>query len=1316
MHKKEIIIVMGMHRSGTSALARLFVDLGYDPGDNLMPANQDNPKGYWEDLDIYKLNNEILNSLFHTWDKTEDTKVRKINFLLNITLDLYANKAKDILTRKLQKSNAIVIKDPRFCILLPFWNNIFEKVNAQKHYFLIVRNPFDVAKSLNKRNGIQEKDSFDLWQYYYLVCLQDLVSDVFIQHYENLISDPSKQINQILKYLNYSQEQVIEQVDHYIKKSLDPQLQHFKTGFGSAEHQDTVLVRSLKLYQKLHGYKYKFNLNEVKELFNDKISVADGNKIKPNQKLVSGLSYRYSGNNKSKQIKHIKHGTGRLKLSFKTNSKHQYDEFDLYLCDKPCIAKIDSVRLQLENEQVLITAIKGNQLSCLNNLYIFNSNIPHLNFSTEQPLKILSVEIELYLTTEHDIVAGFAIPVLNDLINKNKLEITSKQQKLETLGEKLLQLSSRLEYDKDKYNSVIESVEKEKNTCQIELKKVIQKKSAAEEAVRLLRKNLKAATKDISLLKKETKQQHARILELSGNNITIKENNKYLEKQLKNEKLARDKVENKLELKTNELVDIGEELKEEQAKSKYLWDLKQKHETEIIELKKKIKKMKRSLSWQLSLPVRIISKYILVIPGPLVFLLRDFGYGIKLLRREGLKNFINRLLWYFRGKRLPEDIYLAKNKKSIKLLNSQKIDTSEPIEFPEVDDPLVSIIIPVHNQWKYTYRCLKSIRENTDNVSCEILLADDASDDETVSITKIIKNIKHLRNNRSLQFLKNCNKAAKEAKGKYIHFLNNDVVVQSGWLSSLIHIMERDEKAGIIGSKLVYPDGRLQEAGGIIWNDASGWNYGRYDDPEKPEYNYLKEVDYVSGASLMIRKNLWEKMEGFDELFAPAYYEDTDLAFRARELGYKVIYQPLSVITHYEGVSHGKDESEGIKKYQAKNRDKFIKRYDKLLNNDHQKNGVHVFTARERSKDKKHILVIDHYVPHHDKDAGSRSTFSYLKLMVETGFNVKFIGDNFYRHEPYTTDVQQLGIEVLYGNNYQSHIHDWIRENGEYFDYVFAHRMHIAPKYFQSLKLHTSAKIIYIGHDLQFLSSNRKYAITRDKNHKKDSEKFKQVETYIFNTVDMILPFSTYEAPYIKEIVPHKIVEPVPVYFYDNCFEAKLDFDRRRDILFVGGFGHPPNVDALEWMVNEIFPIVLKSLHDVRLIVVGSNPTDQIKAMASDSIEIAGYVTDEKLKEYYKSCRVAVIPLRYGAGVKGKLLEALYYGLPTVITSIAAEGVPEIENYSLIADRPDEFAKHIQQLYRDEKSWMKYAKASREFIEKNYSKKVVKELLEKLLV
>ena len=298
-----------------------------------------------------------------------------------------------------------------------------------------------------------------------------------------------------------------------------------------------------------------------------------------------------------------------------------------------------------------------------------------------------------------------------------------------------------------------------------------------------------------------------------------------------------------------------------------------------------------------------------------------------------------------------------------------------PIHFPKESSPLVSIIIPVHNQFNYTYACLRSIAENTGTIRYEILVADDCSSDFTTEISKIIPNITVVKNNSQVYFLRNCNNAALKAKGDYLLFLNNDTQVQKNWLSPLVELLEKEPQIGLTGSCLVYPDGKLQEAGGIIWNDGSAWNYGNGKNPAMPEYRYVKEVDYISGASIMIRNSIWKQLGGFDEKFAPSYCEDSDLAFSVRKLGYKVVYQPASIVVHFEGVSNGRDTSTGIKAYQLANQKNLFNKWKNVLAQEHLKNGTDSFLARDRSQIKKRILIFDHRVPCYDRDAWSINAF-----------------------------------------------------------------------------------------------------------------------------------------------------------------------------------------------------------------------------------------------------------------------------------------------------------------------------------------------------
>lgn len=625
------------------------------------------------------------------------------------------------------------------------------------------------------------------------------------------------------------------------------------------------------------------------------------------------------------------------------------------------------------------------------------------------------------------------------------------------------------------------------------------------------------------------------------------------------------------------------------------------------------------------------------------------------------------------------------------------------LEVPQWTDPQVSIVIPVYNQFEYTYLCIKSIVENSGDISYEILIADDCSTDLTQQLDKIISGVKVIRNQENLRFLRNCNHAAQFAKGRYILFLNNDTQVQKDWLAPLVELIERDEKNGMVGSKLVYPDGRLQEAGGILWKDGSAWNYGNRSDPDAPEYNYVKEVDYISGAAIMIRRTLWEEIGGFDERFAPAYCEDSDLAFEVRKHGCRVLYQPLSVVVHFEGVSNGTDTSSGQKAYQVINQKKFFEKWKDVLEKEHFENGYKPFVARERGQGKKFLLMVDHYVPQFDKDAGSRTVFQYIQLFVRQGYHVKFIGDNFFPHQPYTQVLQQMGVEVLYGPYYANHWKEWLQENGQDIGYAFLNRPHIAVNYIDEVRQYTPARIIYYGHDLHFLRERREYELTGDSALLRSSEEWKKKELALMRKADWAYYPSSVEEQEIHAIAPDVQVKAIPAYLFSNVEDRNFQANKRKDLMFVGGFGHRPNVDAVKWLAEEIMPHLVQLLPDVTVHILGSNPPEDVKRLESPHLKIEGFVTDAQLEEFYSNCRLDIVPLRYGAGIKGKVVEAMRYGMPVVTTSVGAEGIDGAEEILAVEDDAKAFAERVAQLYGDERELAKRCKASLEYVRMHFS-------------
>ncbi len=669
----------------------------------------------------------------------------------------------------------------------------------------------------------------------------------------------------------------------------------------------------------------------------------------------------------------------------------------------------------------------------------------------------------------------------------------------------------------------------------------------------------------------------------------------------------------------------------------------------------------------------------------LLYFLKHPLYFIKYFRFKNIKLLLKKLktenpsdIFRFMKMKIEDNLGLGSIEPIV--INKSEEKIVEKLEIPVFDEIDVSIIIPAYNQFNYNINCITSVVNNTSDISYEIILIDDVSTDNTSRIEDWVSNIRVIRNKENKGFLINCNMGAEIAKGKYVFLLNNDTQVQPNWLNSLVGLIDNDDSIGLVGSKLVYPTGELQEAGGIMWNDGSAWNYGRNDNPSKPEYNYVRDTDYISGAAIMVRKDLWDIIGGFDTRFVPAYYEDVDLAFEIRKHGYRTVYQPQSVVVHFEGVSNGTSTDSGLKKYQVENREKFFEKWKDELITNHFPNAVNVFDARGRSKDKKTILVVDHYVPHYDKDCGSRIMYMYLKLFVDMGYEVKFLGDNFYAHQPYTSELEQMGIEVLYGAWYANNYAQWIKDNGANIDFVYLWRPHISKKYIDLVKEHTDAKILYFVVDLHYLREQRQYEVEQREELLISSKKWYELESELIEKSDVVLTISCDEKEIIEKEFKHQNTQVFPAFFF-NQMGGPIDRSDKTGLLFVGGFAHTPNVDGVIWFVNEVLPLIVKHIPDIYLNLVGSNPPEEILALESKHVVVKGFVSDEELSNLYDESKIGVIPLRFGAGVKGKTVEALYNGLPIVSTSIGIEGLSNIDQVLASFDTKIDFANEVIRLH-----------------------------------
>jgi GT2 family glycosyltransferase len=630
-----------------------------------------------------------------------------------------------------------------------------------------------------------------------------------------------------------------------------------------------------------------------------------------------------------------------------------------------------------------------------------------------------------------------------------------------------------------------------------------------------------------------------------------------------------------------------------------------------------------------------------------------------------------------------------------------------PLTVPAMSDPGgVSIVIPVFNQAPDTYRCLQALIAHTPAGQYEVIVVDNASTDETSKVLAHVQGLRVLTNSTNLGVVDANNQGAAEARGEFLLFLNNDTRVRDGWLPAMLQTLTADPMVGAVGAQLIYPDGRLQEAGAIVWNDGTGRNYGRGDNPELPQYQYQRPVDYCSGACLLVRRSLFEQLGGFDRQFAPAYYEDVDLCFGLRQLGYQVVYQPKARVIHVEGATAGTDPASGFKRFQEINRSTFQKKHAEVLRQQQPDRAGHTFLARDRRRGRR-ILVIDHMVPRFDHDAGSMRIMAMLRILSELGHAVTFLPDYLDAVEPYTEVLQQLGVEVLYGS---FSIADYLAEHLGDFDLAILCRARIAIKHQASILAHRNRPpIVFDTVDLHYLREQRLAELMKDAVVMHTAALMKRTELHLARASDMVWVTSPYEVEVLRKENDALRVEVIPL--VDTVRATTAGFEDRRDLVFVGGCLHPPNEDAVLHFVNRILPLIRTRLPAARFLVVGPHPSLAVRALASDSIVVTGHVKD--LAAVLDRARVMVAPLRYGAGLKGKITHSLANGLPVVTTSVGAEGMlVEDRTHLLIADSEQAFAERVVELYEDAHLWARLSKAGAAHVDTHFGYETVKRKLD----
>ena len=492
-------------------------------------------------------------------------------------------------------------------------------------------------------------------------------------------------------------------------------------------------------------------------------------------------------------------------------------------------------------------------------------------------------------------------------------------------------------------------------------------------------------------------------------------------------------------------------------------------------------------------------------------------------------------------------------------------------------------------------------------------------------------------------------------------------------------------QAPLVAPQILYPDGKLAAAGGVVSAGGGFWRYGRLEAPDASKFDFARGCDFACLA-LGLRRNALEGQEPFDaelrhfdvavadyclreraRLGAPLYWPWARLACEDdnwRELTPEATLPPLAW-------------SEDLSRLHDRNR----RMIGHLAALEGEGRPAHDHAHPRR------LLYVDATTPRPDENAGSIEVMSQLKVFTDFGFRVTFIPESSFAHDGrYTEALQKMGVEAIYWPHGTS-VHQELEASRDAFDVVVLCRAYIAERYVPMVRaVAPRAKVIFYTVDLHFLREEREAQMSGDAVQMKAAENSRLTELATVNAVDATIVHSTMEQELLIRAAPGARIQLLPLMRAVPQHLSAPGPEGRRDILFVGTYQHPPNADAATFFAREVWPLVRPRLPDARFLAVGSAVTPQVLALAGDGVDVLGFVRD--LEPILNSARMSVAPLRFGAGLKGKVATTLQAGLPTIATSVAAEGVALRDGHDiLIADTAQDMADAVVRLYNDDILW-----------------------------
>ena len=616
------------------------------------------------------------------------------------------------------------------------------------------------------------------------------------------------------------------------------------------------------------------------------------------------------------------------------------------------------------------------------------------------------------------------------------------------------------------------------------------------------------------------------------------------------------------------------------------------------------------------------------------------------------------------------------------------LSAATPLHLPTSSAPRVTIMIVLYNRAELTLQCLRTLLGAAVMPSYEVIIVDNASTDSTGALLDLIEGATIIRNPENRHFLIANNQAAAVARGDYLLLLNNDAQMLPGAIAAAVRTLESASDIGAVGGKILLLDGRLQEAGSIVWNDGTCLGYGRGDVPDAPMYMFQRDVDYCSGAFLLTHRHLFVENGGFDEAFKPCYYEETDYCMRLWRMGKRVVYDPNVVLLHFEFASS--TSSIQAIQWQRDHQSIFRRIHARQLANHYVHTDKNILFARTASSKRPRVLILDDYVPHPHLGAGFPRAHTLLLTLLEFGYAVTLY-PMVNPYEEWTSvysDIPQ-NVEVMTGYGASS-LAVFLYQRAGYYTNIIVSRPDnmelMQPILASSPQVFDQTQIIYDAEALFTFRTVAQRQLNGEHIPLKEIQRMLQNEMAIARNVTSIVCVSTAESRHFctagftdVHVLGHAVA----------CTPTPAEFMHRSGILTVGAIHADlaPNADAVLWFMTEILPLVQVQLqHAIEFINVGLNYSTQIQHYANDTIRMVGRVND--ITPYYNQSRIFVAPTRFAAGIPMKVHHAAAHGIPIVTTSLIAEQVGwhnEVE--LLVADNAEQFAKHCVRLYTDQSLW-----------------------------